>query len=146
MGEGWEEDILGVIRGTPRSNEQQKTNGIKGRRLDEHGDDGHVQSGSSSGPVPHGISNIPAVHDEPYDDHDCEDDVDRKGNRKVWNAEVNCDGVPKTIVWLCGLVDEHGTHRCVSIVSREYHCQLAEDLEHIPKHARYIKQGKAMIQ
>ena len=64
--------------GTPSSNLykiQHGNNSIEGRRLDEHDDDGCVQT-TRSGRSPDGISNIPAMQGESCDDHECEEDVE----------------------------------------------------------------------
>ena len=80
------EEICDVIPGAPRSNKQQKIDSVKGVRFDEHGDDGRVHP-ASCGFGAYCTSNPPVIQGEPYDDHDREDDGERKGNRKIWSAE-----------------------------------------------------------
>lgn len=60
------------------------------------------------------------MHDESYNDHEREDAVDCKGDRKIWDAKVGVDGTPKLVVRSCDLVDEHDTHCCVSNFSPWY--------------------------
>ena len=64
LGQGLQEDVLDETPGGPRADEEQKADGVKGRRLDEDGDDGLVQSVRSDERT-HGASNLPAVQDEP---------------------------------------------------------------------------------
>ena len=45
---------------TPRADIKDRINGIKGTRLDEHGNDGIVQTANTVG-CPQGISNVPVV-------------------------------------------------------------------------------------
>ena len=93
-----QEDIRGVISGGPRSNEQQRVHGIKGRRFDEHRDDGPVQSTNFR--LSHGTANIPAMQDKPRDNHEGEEDVERNRDRKVWKTKVDDGTVPDTATWL----------------------------------------------
>ena len=44
------------------------------------------------------------MQDEPDDDHEGEEDVERKRDREVWETEPNAGGQFR------GLVDEHDTH------------------------------------
>lgn len=46
------------------------------------------------------------MHGESCDDQEREEDIQRKGYRKVWKAKVDGDGVPNATVWLRGLVEE----------------------------------------
>ena len=71
----------------PGSNEQYGANGVEGGRLDEHGDDSPVNS-TSAGLSAEGVSDVPAVEDESEDDHEGEEDVERNGDGKVWDAGV----------------------------------------------------------
>lgn len=63
--------------GAPQSDEQNRVHGEKGTRLDEYRDDGLVQPTASS---PHSSANAPGVEDEPSDDHEGEEGVERKRN------------------------------------------------------------------
>ena len=103
------ENVRSTVPGARWSKNQQRAHGVQGRRLDEHGDDDPVQSIGST--VPHGSPNVPGVQNEPDDDHEGEEDVERQRNRKVWKAE------PDTAGQIRGLVDEHDTHRYIEDVS-----------------------------
>ena len=140
-----QEDVRGVVSGAPRPDEQQRVHGIKGRRFDEHRDDCPVQSTDSSWSS-HGTANIPAVEDEPNDDHEGEEDVERNRNRKVWKAEVDSDGIPNTAIWLRGLVDERDAHCCINNVSPVSPVCEKGKPRHAPTEPRYMRQGKAIIQ
>ena len=118
LSEDGQKEIRSVISSTPRSNKQQRINGVKRRRLDEHGDDGLVQS-SGSRWSPHSSANVPAVQDEARNDHEREEDVERNRNRKVWKTKVDGDRVPDAAVRLRSLVDGHDTHRYVDNVNSE---------------------------
>ena len=60
---------------TPGSDKQQRINGVKGGRLDEHGDDGFVQSSETSG-NPHGGPDVPVMQHESRNDQEREGDVE----------------------------------------------------------------------
>jgi len=62
------------VFGSHRSNGEQRARSEKSTRLDEHGGDSLVQS-ADSGSRPRGSANVPAVQDEPEDDHKGEGDV-----------------------------------------------------------------------
>ena len=64
----------------PRYNNQQRAESIKSRRLDEHGNDGLVQSTDSIW-TPHVSSNDPDVQDELDDDHEGEEYVEENRDR-----------------------------------------------------------------
>ena len=118
LSEDWEEDIRDVTRDTPRYNKQNTIDGIKGRRLDEHGNDGLVQSVSTCR-GPYGTADLPAMEGEPCNDHKREEDVERNGNREVWNAKVDYGrGVEDFTFRLRDLVYEQDTHRCADEISR----------------------------
>ena len=116
------EEICHVVPGTPRSNKQQRANSIEGTRLDEHDDNGLAQSTDFS--YPQGSASVPGVQDEPDGDHEGEEDVERKGNRKVWNNR------PAVAGQLCELVDKHGTHRCTNGVSPRCCCGFVDSEAH----------------
>lgn len=70
-----EEDACGVISGTPRSEIQHISGSVKGTRFDKDGVDKYVQSiGSVS--VTHGVSDVPAMQNETYNDHEGEEDIE----------------------------------------------------------------------
>jgi len=71
-----QEDTRSRTSGSPQSNEDQRIHSIKGRRLNEHGDNGLVQS-AHSGWRPDGSTDAPVVQDEPDDDHEGEEDVEQ---------------------------------------------------------------------
>jgi len=73
--------ILGLAFGSVRSNSEQRGHSEKSTRLDEHGGDGLVQS-TDSGPGPRSSANVPAVQDEPDNNNEGEDDVERNRDRK----------------------------------------------------------------
>jgi hypothetical protein len=54
---------------TPRTDEQCGANGVKGGRLNEHSDNGVIDS-TGPGARTEGVSNVPAVEEESDDDHD----------------------------------------------------------------------------
>ena len=54
---------------------------MKGRRLYEHSDDGVVHS-DRPWVKPHDIPMILEMRDDPNNDHECEEDVERKRDRK----------------------------------------------------------------
>ena len=58
--------------GSHQANDQQRAHGEKGGRLDEHGGDGPVQSGSR----PRSSANKSDVESEPDDDHEGEENVE----------------------------------------------------------------------
>ena len=65
--------------GTPSaqwSNDQQRVHSIEGTRLDEHHDDGSAQPTDPGNPQ--GGASVPGVHNEPDNDHEGEEDVERK--------------------------------------------------------------------
>ena len=82
LAEYWEEKTRDAAAGSPRSEKEERTDSIKGRRFDKYGDDSLVHSARAFRRS-HDISNVPAMQDEPYHDHDCEEDVEREGKRKV---------------------------------------------------------------
>ena len=78
----------------------QKSACVKGTGLDKHADDGFVQS-TSFDCVPHSIPNVLIVQDESCDDREGEEDIEQKGNCKVWGSDPGgkghriIDGCPK---------------------------------------------------
>ena len=74
--EDGKESLHHVISGSPRPNNQQRTHGVKGARFNEYGDNGLAQSADSS--LPRDGANVPGVQDEPDDDHQGEEDVERE--------------------------------------------------------------------
>ena len=69
---------------SPRYDGKQRAHGEKCRRLDEHGDDGGVQSTDSG--LRTGTS-LPAEQDDSDDDHESEENVERKCARKEYETE-----------------------------------------------------------
>ena len=112
-----QEDILKGALGSPRSDIHEKSNGEEGRRLDKYGDSGFVQP-ANAGCSAHGIPNIFSMQDESCNDHKYEDDVECRGDRKVWGAEVDClvKGHSGT-GWSAGLVNEENSRRCAGRIS-----------------------------
>ena len=130
-----QKDILDSTPRNPQHNEWHKSDSVKGTGLDEHGDNGLVQS-TSSRRRPDGISNVPAVQDESNDDHEGEDDIESSGNRKVWGAELSYGGIFKCdTVWSRALIDERDTHHCVNVIGQRCRGLI---LENIPNEVRYI--------
>ena len=72
--DGHEQIYNGAYTCTPWSNDQQRAHSENGTRLDEHSDDGLVQSTDSS--RPQGGTSVSGVHDEPDDDHEGEENVE----------------------------------------------------------------------
>ena len=68
------EDAVNGISGGHRSNNQRQADGIKGTRLDKHGDDSVAQSTDSS--YPQGSASFPGLKDDPDADHKGEEDVE----------------------------------------------------------------------
>ena len=73
--EAGQEDVHSNVSSGPRYNEQQLIYSIKGTRLNEHGDDGLVQSARSN--YPHGIADLPDVQGELDYNHKGEKEVER---------------------------------------------------------------------
>ena len=69
-----QEDTRNGVLDAPRSDNQQRIHGVKGTRLNEHGDDSLAQSTDSS--YPQGVSSVPSMNDKPDDDHKGEEDVE----------------------------------------------------------------------
>ena len=107
-----------MTSGSPRSDEQYRIDSVKGRRLDEHGDDGTVQPGGPGRSCDD--TNAPAVHDEARDDHKCENGVEPDRNRKVRKTKVDGGGVPVIAARSGDLVEEGGTHCCSDDVGAKY--------------------------
>jgi hypothetical protein len=144
LSEDRQEYIRSVAFGTPRSNKQQRIHGVKRRRFDEHSDNGLVQS-TDSGWSTHSSADVPAVQDEPSDDHDREEDVEGNRDREVRKTEVDGDAVPDAAIRLRRLVYEHDTHRYIHDISRE-HCSRVRELEYAHTEPRYMRKGKATTQ
>jgi hypothetical protein len=87
LGEDRQEYIGSPTICTPRTDEQYGADGVQGGGLDEHGDNGVVNSACPSASS-EGVSNVPAVEEESDDDHEGEEDVERNGNEEVWDAGV----------------------------------------------------------
>ena len=102
-------EILNGVSSGPCSDDQQHTRSVEGTRLDEHGDDGGAQSADSS--YPHRSAGVPGVQRNPDNDHEGEDDVERKRKRIVWNSG------PRVGIRCRALVDVHDTHRYIVDVS-----------------------------
>ena len=79
-----------MISSTPQSNQQQRVYSIECGRLNEHGDDGPIQSDSTCGSP--GRDNGLAVQREADNDHGGEEDIKRNRNRKVRETEVDGGG------------------------------------------------------
>ena len=69
-----QEDTINGVVDAPGSNNQQRAHGVKGTRLNEHGDNSLTQSANSG--YPQGISSVPCVDNKPDDDHEGEEDVE----------------------------------------------------------------------
>lgn len=68
---------------------------------------------------PYGISNVLAVLDESPRDHECEEDVERQADRKVWWLQARNLDLPGNVLCARGLVIGHHDAQCyVSNVSR----------------------------
>ena len=74
LGEDGEEDVHNIILDGQRYNNQQRSHGVEGTRLNEHGGDGLAHSTDSA--YPHGIANAPGVDDQSDNDHEGEEDVE----------------------------------------------------------------------
>jgi len=90
---------------------------MKCRRLYEHSDDGVVHP-DRPWVKPHDILIIPEMRDDPNDDHEREEDVERKRDRKERIAEA--DERSHATGRLCTLVDENDPGRCNRDAIREY--------------------------
>ena len=82
LSEDRQEEVHERALGNQRSDDQQRAHGKKGRRLDEHGCDGPVQS-TESGWRLRRNTNAPAAQDEPDDDHDGEENIEGERDRMV---------------------------------------------------------------
>lgn len=85
LNEDWEENIRKSTVESPRSNNKEKADGVKGTGFNKYGDDGLTHTYSPGEPMADDCSHMQG---DPYDDHECEEDVERKGNRKVYGAKV----------------------------------------------------------
>ena len=72
--DGQEEIHNGAFAGAPGSNDKELAHSDNCIRLDEHGDDGLVQSTDSS--HPQGGASVSRVYDKPDDDHEGEENVE----------------------------------------------------------------------
>ena len=78
------------------------------------------------------------MHGEPDDDHEGENDVERKRNPIEWkNGPLGGEDRPV-------LVDEHGTHSYIVGVSPRVPLPVRRELKYVPNEPRYMKQGKTM--
>ena len=84
------------------------------------------------------------MQDEPYDDHEREEDIERNGNRVEWNAGACSEGVLDA-AQLGGLIKEYHAHTCVNWINRES-LSVREALERVPQVVMYIRHGKATTQ
>ena len=82
-----EDDIPSGTTGGPQPHEQHEGNRVNGTGLDKRGDDDPVQPANSDWRI-HGVPHAPVEQEETCDDHECEDNVEREGNRKVWNLVI----------------------------------------------------------
>ena len=75
-------------RFTPRQYQvHQEGDGVRGTRLGENNHNCCVHSGNS-GRNPQCSSNRPAVQHKSYDNHKCQEDIQRKAYRCVWQHNV----------------------------------------------------------
>ena len=94
LGDDREKDICDMTVPTPRNNEQYETDSVESTRLNKYGDDCHVEpAGCFSGNTKSTL-NVPPMQDEPDDDHEREEEVKGKGNRKEGVIEVTGDRAP----------------------------------------------------
>ena len=81
------------------------------------------------------------MQDEPCDDHEREEGIEREVYHKRWNT-----GVRRVIVQAARLqgitYEQLATHRCVGSVSGEYRFWLAEDSNTHPKRQNTSGMGK----
>ena len=63
-----------VVPSADQCKNQQRGHSVNCTRLDEHGDDGLVQSTASASP--HGSPNAPGMQSEPDDNHEGEEDIE----------------------------------------------------------------------
>src|SRR5579872_5123489 len=80
--EGLSEEIGHGVICKQWSDAEQIINGINGARLDEHDDDGRVQSAGLA-QATQCFSKIPDVQNEPRNNHGCEEDIKREANEMV---------------------------------------------------------------
>ena len=124
LGKDRYENVRGAVPSARRSKNQQRAHSVQGRRLDEHGNDDLVQSANST--FPRGSANVSGVEDEPDDDHEGEEDVERQCDRKVRKSEPDAAGQFR------GLVDKHDTHRYIEDVSLECRRQVVDNVNAYP--------------
>ena len=110
---GWSEVIRKVTLGDPRSDIQQRTNGEKSARLDQHRVDEPAQP-VDRGWSPHCVSDDPDMDDESDNDHGRKEDIERKGNRNIEDAERGGASRPIAIAWLRVLEEKHDSHSYIS--------------------------------
>ena len=75
LSEDGQENALGVILGAPQSNEQKRVYSVKSTRLGEHHDDSLAHSATFS--LSHNSADTSGVQNEPDDNHEGEEDVER---------------------------------------------------------------------
>ena len=79
LAENRHKDIISGVPDAHRDENQHRVHGENDTGFNEHDDDGFVQSADST--HPHCGANVPGVKDEPNDDHEGEEDVERNRNR-----------------------------------------------------------------
>ena len=66
------------------------------------------------------------MQDEPYNDHEREEDVERKRDRKVRKTKVGGDGILEAAARLRGPVDDYDACRCIDGVISPERCRRVE--------------------
>ena len=73
------------------------------------------------------------MHDEPGDDHQGEEDVERNGNGDVWNADLAEDNGPHSLPSVTLGDDYQEAHRYIDDVSPDRYCLFVENSNAYPK-------------
>jgi len=142
LSEDRNEQIRKYAFGGQRSNDQQRGYSEKSRRLDEHGGDCLVQPTNPTG-RPRDGANVLSVQDESDDDHEGEDDVERKRDRKVWKGGPDIAEIP--ILSNRDVDRQNAYHYLLSTLALSI-TTVHEELKYVPTEARYRRQGKAITQ
>lgn len=90
--------------------------------LGEHGDDRFVRYINST------RGYFPAVRDEPYDDHEGEEGIERRRKREVYSGKFENERALDLAVRFQSLVNHRcDAHRCIDGVSPERHRRFSGD-------------------
>lgn len=107
---------------TGSGSDQHGIHGVKGTRLDEHYDDGHVKPIGYN--YPQDSTNVSDVQDELGDS--CERSLSATGTER-YGTEINGASFPETVFQLRNMIGGHDTRRYINQVSPKYRCRSTEN-------------------